>query len=151
MEGVPDSARRFQGFYTYKDARDAWDSFEQHGTLPPGIPAISDKMKRIAEALRDKMRSTSKTQEAAVARLASPRSPRAGPSMHRNPPRLPTVVQFAESVRIARPPRRLRQSTPAPSSQPLPAPVQQALPAPGTDARFWIVFNGPEPGVYLDQ
>lgn len=153
MEGVPDNARRYLGFYTYDDAHQAWNNFERNGSLPVGISTISPNMKRIAETCGDNMRSTIKAQEAAIARLPPAGSPTGGPNMH-SAVVLTLPSQF-ESMHVATPRRRSQRQAAAASPQYVaPSPLEfqpTPLPLPGLGAQFWVVFKGPNPGVYRDQ
>lgn len=169
---MTDGARRFQGYYTYDDAQNAWTDFQRDLILPPGLPPMSAKIIQQAEILRNTMRmNTLKAKEASIARLPPrlppPLSPTAGPSRHRGGLNLPVKfdmeaatptrnlpVKFErEAATPTHTPTRTPQkrsvaaSPPAASSPPL----MQTMHTPSTNPQFWVVFEGPEPGVYMDQ
>ncbi|KJA19184.1 hypothetical protein HYPSUDRAFT_56731 [Hypholoma sublateritium FD-334 SS-4] len=145
MAGMDDRARRFLGFYTYDDAHNAWALYEQHGVLPQGVPPISLEIKQHAEDLRNKMISTVNAQrQRAINNQQSPTSPVEGPSKRRTAIKKSLVV-FEKHPETPTPTVRFQ----------LPASPNPPNPPPSTDDiignRFWVVFQGPEPGVHRDQ
>lgn len=150
MSGMDDSARRFLGFYTYEDAHNAWALYDQHGVLPQGIPPISLKMKRQAEDLRNKMRHSIEIQKGTINRLQSPRTPMEGPSMQRGGSSKKSPIKFEKRPETPTPVVKFQAPVPLVASPPPPDHNPTVSPH-HMDNNIWVVFEGPEPGVYRDQ
>ncbi len=154
MAGIADTARRCVGYFTYRDAHEAWDLFQRSGILPDTMPPISLKMTRHAEQLRKNLIADLEAAKAAKvlqgSNIRSPGSLMEGSSRSLRGDTVkntPGKLHGSGTIKPAKVEKRPATPTPATRSKPA-APVAQSPPS---EHRIWVVFEGPEPGVYTDR
>lgn len=155
MTDIPESACRFMGFFTYEDAHYAWSAFKDNGTLPNEIAPLNANIVCITKQVRNRMlqRRSSSSHRNEV-RRSQTQPPGTSAAYQPIPSRSNNdhVLQSPDTSATSQPLLPSRNKVHGTQTQPPAASTAFQLivaAVPGTNV-FWIIFEGPRPGVYLD-